>query len=90
MIRIDKEYIINANENCYSLEKISVVQDTNSKNYGKETRTTEGYYVSIESALRGYLKAKTRKYISSQNENTLKELLEEIKKTDDYLKEQFN
>lgn len=89
MIIIDNEYVINANESCYTLERKSTVQDTESKNYGKETKIVEGYYTSIESTLMGYMKAKTRKYISSENENSLKELFEEIKKMENYLKEKF-
>ena len=75
MIKIDEEYILNANESCYTLETMSTVQDTESKKYGKETRTIQGYYTSIENALKGYIKAKTRKYISSETTNTLNELL---------------
>ena len=89
MVNIDNEYIINANESCYTLERKSTVQDAESKNYGKETKIVEGYYTSIESALMGYMKAKTRKYISSENENCLKELLDEVKKMQKYLKEKF-
>ena len=89
MVNIDNEYVINANESCYTLERKSTVQDAESKNYGKETKIVEGYYTSIESTLNGYMKAKTRKYISSENENSLKELFEEIKKMENYLKEKF-
>lgn len=87
MIKIDDEYLINANESCYTLEKISAIEDTNSQNYGKETRTIQGYYTTIESALNGYIKVKTRKYISKDTENNMKELLSEIKKLKEYLKE---
>ena len=89
MVNIDNEYVINANESCYTLERKSTVQDAESKNYGKEIKVIEGYYTSIESALNGYMKARTRKYISSENENSLKELLNEIKKMQKYLKEKF-
>ena len=41
MVKIDDEYIINANESCYTLEKISNIEDTDSKNYGKEVRTIQ-------------------------------------------------
>ena len=50
MVKIDDEYIINANESCYTLERISNIEDVNSKNYGKEVRTIYGYYTSIENA----------------------------------------
>ena len=87
MIKIDDEYLINANESCYTLEKISTIEDTNSQNYGKETRTIQGYYTTIESALNGYIKVKTRKYISKDTENNMQELLSEIKNLKEYLKE---
>lgn len=89
MIKIDEEYILNANESCYTLETISTVQDTESKNYGKETRTIQGYYTSIENALKGYIKAKTRKYISSEKTNTLNELLKKINEIESELKNKF-
>ena len=87
MVKIDDEYLINANESCYTLEKISTIEDTSSQNYGKETRTIQGYYTTIESALNGYIKVKTRKYISKDTENNMKELLREIKNLKEYLKE---
>lgn len=80
MIKIDNEYIINADDNSYKLEIKGQIKDENSKNYGKEVTTTYGYYSTLESALIGYIKAKTRKYISKETENTLDELLTEIKK----------
>ena len=32
MVKIDDEYIINANESCYTLEKIGQVEDVESQN----------------------------------------------------------
>ena len=87
MVKIDDEYLINANESCYTLEKISTIEDTNSQNYGRETKTIQGYYTTIEGALNGYIKVKTRKYISKDTENNIKELLNEIKNLKEYLKE---
>ena len=89
MVKIDDEYIINANESCYTLERISNIEDVNSKNYGKEVRTIYGYYTSIENALNGYVKVKTRKYISKDTENSLQELLNEIKNVENYIKEKI-
>ena len=87
MIKIDDEYFINANDSCYTLEKKSVIEDTESPNYGRETKTIQGYYTTRESALNGYIKVKTRKYISKDTENNMKELLNEIKNLKEYLKE---
>lgn len=89
MVKIDNEYMINANEKCYTLEKIGIVQDKESKNYGKEVTTIEGYYSTIESALNGYIREKTRKYINKPIINTLEELLSEIKTMDNELKNKF-
>ena len=89
MVKIDDEYIINANESCYTLEKIGTIEDTDSQNYGKEVRTIQGYYTSIENALNGYIKVKTRKYISKDTENSLQELLNEITNTRNYIKEKI-
>ena len=86
MIKIDNEYIINANESCYTLEKIGQVEDTESQNYGKETKTIQGYYTTIENALNGYIKVKLRKYVSSETENTLKELLQQIRDLQKFIK----
>lgn len=86
MIKIDNEYIINANESCYTLEKIGQVEDIESQNYGKETKTIQGYYTTIENALNGYIKVKLRKYVSSETENTLKELLQQIKDLQKFMK----
>lgn len=87
MIKIDNEYIINANESCYTLEKIGQVEDVESQNYGKETKTIQGYYTTIENALNGYIKVKLRKYVSSETENTMKELIRQMEKLEIYVKQ---
>lgn len=78
MIKIDDEYLINANESCYILERKTKIKDTNSKNYGKEVNEIEGYYTSIDGALNGYLKIKMRKYVASEEENTISEAIEQL------------
>lgn len=87
MVKIDDEYIINANESCYTLERLSKIEDVNSKNYGKEVRTIYGYYTSIENVLNGYIKVKMKKYISKNEENSLQELLNELNNVTNYIKE---
>lgn len=89
MVRIDENYILNANDSCYTLETINTIQDKESKNYGKETRVIEGYYTSIESALNGYMKARTKEYISSEKENMLNELIHMIQELECELKDKF-
>lgn len=78
MIKIDEEYLINANESCYTLERKTTVKDINSKNYGKELNEIEGYYTSIDGALKGYLKIKMRKYVSKEEENTIQEAIKKL------------
>ena len=78
MIKIDDEYLINANESCYTLERKTTIKDTNSKNYGKEVNEIEGYYTSIDGALNGYLKTKMRKYVSNEKENTILEAIKQL------------
>lgn len=89
MIKIDEEYIINANESCYTLETTSTIQDINSKNYGKETRTIQGYYTSIEGALKAYLKFKTREYVALVDKKTIYDLMDYIKDLEKQVKEKF-
>ena len=85
MIKIDDEYLLNANENCYTLERISTIEDTSSPNYGKETKTIQGYYTTIESALNGYIKCQIRKFISKDTKNTFAELIKVIKNLKIYI-----
>ena len=78
MIKIDNEYLINANESCYTLERKTKVTDENSKNYGKEVTIIEGYHTSIDGALNGYLKKQMRKYVSSEKENSIQEAIKKL------------
>ena len=89
MIILDDKYIITADENNYRLEIKSIIQETTSKNYGKEITTVQGYYSTIESALNGYIKARTRKYISQETQNTLDELLKEIEQYKKVIEDKF-
>lgn len=85
MINIDNEYYIKANDNCFTLEKKGTIQEEKSKNYGKETFVIQGHYTSIENTLKGYMKIKTRKFVASEDENTLTELLKEIEKQNNFI-----
>lgn len=86
MIKVTDKYYITANSNCYTLQEKTTIQDEQSKNYGQEVFKDIGSYVSIESCLKGILKATTREYISKNTINTLQELLHQIRETDDYIK----
>ena len=86
MIKITDKYYITADINCYKLIEKSTIKDENSKNYGKNTFKDIGYYSSIEMCLRGFKKVITKEYCSKETENTLKELLQEIKKQNEFIK----
>lgn len=86
MIKVTDKYYITANTNCYTLQEKGIVQDENSKNYRQEVFKDIGYYTSLESCLKGIVKANTREYISKSEVNTLQELIQEIRNTDNYIK----
>lgn len=83
MIKITDRFYINANTNCYTLQEKTTVKDEKSKNFGQEVFKDLGYYTTIESCL----KVTTREYISREEENSIQDLLKEIKRASDYLKD---
>lgn len=85
MIKIDEKFYIDADDNCYTLKEKTKVEDKKSKNYGEETWRVCGFYVNLESLLNGFLKVKTREFVSS-NEKDIKDLVKEIKAQTDYIK----
>lgn len=86
MIKVTDRFYIDANTNCYVLKEKTIVQDENSKNYGQEVLKDLGYYTSLESCLQGILKITTREYIAKQEENSIYDLIKEIKRAEEYLK----
>lgn len=86
MIKITDKFFINATTNCYILEEKSTIQDKESKNYGKEVFKEIGYYTTIEGCLKGLEKANTRDFISKEQENTMQDLIREIHKTNELIK----
>ena len=89
MIKIDDEYRITADTYCYTLEKVGTVEDVNSKNYGKEKSEPYGYYPTIAMCFSGYIKAKTRKYISDNTYNTIADLVKYIEDLEKFIKDKF-
>lgn len=85
MIKIDEKFYIDADDNCYTLKEKTKVEDKKSKNYGEEVLKVCGFYVNLESLLNGFLKVKTREFISG-NEKEIKDLVKEIKAQTDYIK----
>lgn len=86
MIKINEKYYINANANCYTLQEKTTVQDKNSKNYGKEIFKDLGYYATIESTLKGIIKTELRNYLSKSEENSINDLVKQIRNLETYFK----
>lgn len=86
MIKVTDRFYIDANTNCYVLKEKTIVQDENSKNYGQETFKDLGYYTNLESLLNGILKITTREFIAREDENSINDLIKEIKRAEEYLK----
>ena len=78
MIKITDRFYINASSTCYTLQEKTTVKDEQSKNYGQEIFKDLGYYTTLESCLKGFLKAVTREFISKEEKNNVNELLEEV------------
>ena len=85
MIKIDDKFFIDADSNSYTLKEKDKIQDKKSKNYGEEVFRDRGYYVTLEGVLNGYLKAQTREFVQN-NETDIKELIKEIKKQTEFVK----
>lgn len=86
MIKVTNRFYIDATTNCYVLKEKTTIQDEESKNYRQEIFKDAGYYTSLESCLQGILKITTREYIARDEERNIKELMEEIKRAEKYLK----
>lgn len=82
MIKLDKNYYLNADSNCYILCTNTGRKDKE----GNEVYENEGYYTSIESLLNGLIKKETRKFISKKGIQSMEELLNEIKRLEEYIK----
>lgn len=79
MIQITNRFFINADTNCYKLQEKALIQDEQSKNYGKEVFKDIGYYTSFEQCIDAIIKTLGREYISKDQINTLNDLKQFIK-----------
>lgn len=84
MVKVTDRFYIDANANCYVLKEKTIVQDENSKNYGQEAYKDLGYYVSLESLLKGIIKTVTREYIAKNN-TEINDLIKEIKRQEEFI-----
>ena len=85
MIKITDRFYIDASSNCYILKEKKIIQDKNSKNYGQEVFEEIGYYTSIETVVMGFIKTKTREFISKSEKNSIEDLIKEIQKTNEFI-----
>ena len=86
MIKVTDRFYINASSNCYTLQEKTKLQDEKSQNFGKEIFKDLGYYTTLESCLQGILKTITREFIAQEQENSIKELLTQVKMQTEFLK----
>ena len=93
MIKVNDKYYIDATSNCYVLRERISGQDVDSvivddKGYVRKDRMYNdlGYYTTIEGLLQGILKTELRKFIAKSTENTLQDLVKEIQRLNDYIK----
>lgn len=82
MIKLDKNYYLNADSNCYILCTKSNRKDKD----GNDVYNNEGYYSTIEQVLEGLMKNELRKYISKKDTKSIDELLIEVKRLQEYIK----
>ena len=87
MIKINERFYINANSKCYVLQEKVTIQDEESKNYGHEVYRDLGYYTDIAGVLNGIYKTKLREFIGKEKENSIEDLLKEMKKIEKELEE---
>ena len=85
MVKIDDRFFINATTNCYTLQEKTTIKDEKSKNFGQEIYKDLGYYTTIEQCLNGFLKVKTREFISKDTVNSIKDLKKEILKLQEFI-----
>lgn len=80
MIKINDEYYIEADTNNYMLKQVHFVKTKE----GKEERQdlTIGYYATIDVALKGYLKHKSRDIVSKKDFESIDKYLKYIEKLD--------
>ena len=87
MVKITERFYMNSTPNSYVLQERTEIKDTESQNFGKVVFRDLGYYTSLDSLLKGVQKILLREYLSKSVENSLNDLLAEIKRTNELLKD---
>ena len=80
MVKINNDYYIDADSNSYMLKQVKYA--VNKKGEKERADGTIGYYTTIETALKGYLKHQSRDIVSKQVFNSIQEYLKYIQKLD--------
>ena len=82
MIKLDKNYFLDADSKCYTLCTKSNKKDKD----GNDVYYPIGFYNSIEKALQGLMTKELRKYVSKKDIQSIEELLNEVKRLEEYIK----
>lgn len=82
MIKINKEYFIDSDSLNFILKK-NVVSQKENKDYVQIV----GFYQTLEQTLKGYLKYKSREFVSKKEYNSIEEYLNYIQEEDKKLKD---
>lgn len=85
MIKIDERYYITADPNCYILQEKKIKEIGEDK--GSEYYENIGYYVSIDSALKGLLKKEIRKYLAKSDVCSLEKAIKEFQRIEKHIAE---
>lgn len=83
MIKLDKKYFIDSDERQYILCERSVTKT--GKTAGNEIIKAIGYYSTIQGALDGYYKMKTRLFVAN-NDCTIQDAIKEFNKIKEEIK----
>ena len=89
MIRVHKDYVIDADEMCYTvkIDKHKTYTDKNGR--VSHVYDIKGYYNSLESALLGVKRDMTRSALSETDEVSINEAIKIIRKINDDFTKQF-
>ena len=82
MIKVDENYYIDVDDNCYAVKIDMHKQDKK----GSQIYTTEGYYGNLEGALKGVIKSMNKRKFSS-GDFELKEALKIVQENNNRFEE---
>ena len=74
MIKINDNYCITADATAYKLCSYSGKKDEN----GDDKLYIEGYFTTLERALKGFVKLELRKFISKKEKQTIQDVINKV------------